>query len=159
MRTSKWALVAYLAIIVFGILTAVPNVLTPAQQERFGSYLPAKPVTLGLDLKGGSHLVLEVDSTALAKARMDVLLNDVRGILRTSGERASGARLNGNTLVITPSDQAAFDTSWCLRMNQSPRVMRSSGGALRARLPLPAWASTQSPMDFCTGASSEASVP
>lgn len=109
MRTSKWALLAYIAIILFGVLTAVPNILTPSQLERFGGYLPAKPVTLGLDLKGGSHLVLEVDSAALTKARMDVLLNDVRGILRTAGERASAARLNGDALVITLTDQAAFD--------------------------------------------------
>lgn len=109
MRTSKWALLAYIAIILFGVLTAVPNVLTPSQLERFGGYLPAKPVTLGLDLKGGSHLVLEVDSAALTKARMDVLLNDARGILRTAGERASAARLNGDALVITLADQAAFD--------------------------------------------------
>lgn len=109
MRTSKWALAAYLAIIVFGILTAVPNILTPAQLETFGRYLPAKPVTLGLDLKGGSHLVLEVDSAALTKARMDVLLNDVRGILRTAGERASAARLSGNTIVVTPTTPEARD--------------------------------------------------
>ncbi len=109
MRTSRWALLAYIVIILFGVLTAVPNVLTPSQLERFGGYLPAKPVTLGLDLKGGSHLVLEVDSAALTKARMDVLLNDARGILRTAGERASAARLNGDALVITLADQAAFD--------------------------------------------------
>jgi SecD/SecF fusion protein len=88
MKTSKWALLVYIAIILFGVLAAVPNVLTSEQQAKFGSYLPANPVTLGLDLKGGSHLVLEVDAAALRKARMDVLLNDTRAILRTAGERA-----------------------------------------------------------------------
>ncbi|QRM55000.1 protein translocase subunit SecD [Sinorhizobium sp. BG8] len=109
MRTSKWSLVAYIAIILFGVLTAVPNILSPAQLQSFGRYLPANPVTLGLDLKGGSHLVLEVDSAALRKARMDVLLNDVRAILRTAGERASAARLNGSELTITLPDQASLD--------------------------------------------------
>src|SRR5690606_12908376 len=74
-----------------------------------GRYLPANPVTLGLDLKGGSHLVLEVDSAALRKARMDTLLNDARAILRKAGERASAARLNGATLTITLPDQDALD--------------------------------------------------
>ncbi|MCP8895600.1 protein translocase subunit SecD [Shinella daejeonensis] len=109
MRISKWHLLTYAAIILFGVLAAVPNVLTPQQQEVFGRFLPAKPVTLGLDLKGGSHLVLEVDSAALRKARMDTLLNDARAILRTAGERASAARLAGTTLTITLADQAARD--------------------------------------------------
>jgi SecD/SecF fusion protein len=109
MRTSKWSLVLYSLVILFGVLTAVPNVLTSSQLETFGQYLPAKPVTLGLDLKGGSHLVLEVDSAALRKARMDVLLNDARAVLRTAGERASAARLSGNTLTITLADQTALD--------------------------------------------------
>jgi SecD/SecF fusion protein len=109
MKTSKWALLVYIAIILFGVLAAVPNVLTSEQQAKFGSYLPANPVTLGLDLKGGSHLVLEVDAAALRKARMDVLLNDTRAILRTAGERASAARLSGTTLTITLPDQATLD--------------------------------------------------
>jgi SecD/SecF fusion protein len=109
MKTSKWALMVYAVIILFGMLAAVPNVLTSEQQAKFGRYLPANPVTLGLDLKGGSHLVLEVDSAALRKARMDTLLNDARAILRKAGERASAARLNGATLTITLPDQDALD--------------------------------------------------
>ncbi|MFC3071869.1 protein translocase subunit SecD [Shinella pollutisoli] len=109
MRISKWHLVVYAAITLFGVLAAVPNILTPAQQATFGHYFPARPVTLGLDLKGGSHLVLEVDSAALRKARMDALLNDARAILRRAGERASAARLSGTTLTITLADQAALD--------------------------------------------------
>ncbi|MDX3928647.1 MAG: protein translocase subunit SecD [Shinella sp.] len=109
MRISKWTLLVYAAVILFGTLTALPNVLSPAALERFGRFLPANPVTLGLDLRGGSHLVLEVDGAALRKARMDVLLNDARGILRTAGERASAARLNGNEVTITLPDQATLD--------------------------------------------------
>ncbi len=109
MKTSKWALIVSTLLILFGVFAAVPNVLTPEQQAKYGRYLPANPVTLGLDLKGGSHLVLEVDSAALRKARMDALLNDTRAILRTAGERASAARLNGTTLTVTLPDQAALD--------------------------------------------------
>lgn len=109
MRISKWHLVVYAVITLFGVLAAVPNVLTPSQQATFGHYFPARPVTLGLDLKGGSHLVLEVDSAALRKARMDSLLNDTRAILRKAGERASAARLSGATLTITLADEAALD--------------------------------------------------
>jgi len=35
---------------------------------------PKNPVTLGLDLRGGSHLVLEVDGSGLVKERLQVAL-------------------------------------------------------------------------------------
>ena len=52
MRTSKWAVLAYVAIILFGILAALPNVLPVAVQQQYAAFLPVNPVTLGLDLKG-----------------------------------------------------------------------------------------------------------
>ena len=107
MRTSKWSLATYLAIIFFGILTALPNVLPSSVLEKYGQFLPANPVTLGLDLRGGSHLVLEVDSAALRKARLNVVLNDIRAILRREGQRASAARLDGNDVVVSLPDEEA----------------------------------------------------
>ena len=82
MRTSKWAILAYVAITLFGIIAALPNVLPASVQQQYASFLPVKPVTLGLDLKGGSHLVLEVDAAGLRQARLNTLLDDIRGALR-----------------------------------------------------------------------------
>ncbi|MCF3639452.1 protein translocase subunit SecD [Rhizobium sp. TRM95111] len=109
MRISKWSLAAYLIIIFFGVLTAVPNILPSSVLQSYGRFLPANPVTLGLDLRGGSHLVLEVDAEALRKARIDVALNDIRGILRQDGQRSSAVRANGDQLVISLPDQEAMD--------------------------------------------------
>ncbi len=106
MRTSKWAMLAYAAITLFGILAALPNILTPAQQQQFASYLPVGPVTLGLDLKGGSHLVLEVDAAGLRQARLNTLLDDTRGALRAERIPASSARINGDAVVVTIADEA-----------------------------------------------------
>ncbi|WEZ84515.1 protein translocase subunit SecD [Rhizobium sp. 32-5/1] len=106
MRTSKWAVLAYVAITLFGILAALPNILTPAQQQQFASYLPVGPVTLGLDLKGGSHLVLEVDAAGLRQARLNTLLDDTRGALRAERIPASSARINGDAVVVTIPDEA-----------------------------------------------------
>ena len=43
MRTSKWSLATYIAIIFFGILTAIPNILPPSALQSFGQFLPANP--------------------------------------------------------------------------------------------------------------------
>ncbi|OAP41134.1 preprotein translocase subunit SecD [Sinorhizobium glycinis] len=106
MRTSRWAVLAYVAIIIFGCLAAVPSVLTPAVRERFASVLPFKPVTLGLDLRGGSHLVLEVDGAGLQKARLNSLLDDTRRVLRGERVSASSARISGNSVTVNVADPA-----------------------------------------------------
>lgn len=72
----------YLAIIVAGLLFALPNVLPASVLERWPSVLPGKPVALGLDLRGGSHLVLEVDGTDLRRERLRSLGDDARRMLR-----------------------------------------------------------------------------
>ncbi|MEY9782476.1 protein translocase subunit SecD [Sinorhizobium fredii] len=106
MRTSRWAVLAYVAIIIFGCLAAVPSVLTPAMREQFASLLPFKPVTLGLDLRGGSHLVLEVDGAGLQKARLNSLLDDTRRVLRGERVSASSARISGNSVAVNVTDAA-----------------------------------------------------
>ena len=66
MRTSAWRLVVYALIILAGVMTALPNLLTQRQLDALPDWLPKEQVTLGLDLRGGAHLVLEIDTQALA---------------------------------------------------------------------------------------------
>lgn len=109
MRTSKWAIIAYVAVILFGCIAALPNALSPAQREQFGAWLPVKPVTLGLDLKGGSHLVLEVDAAGLRKARLETLLDDTRRALRGERIPASSARISGDAVTVKIDDPADLE--------------------------------------------------
>ncbi|MCA1491190.1 protein translocase subunit SecD [Sinorhizobium alkalisoli] len=106
MRTSRWAILAYVAIAIFGCLAALPSMLPPAMRQQFTSVLPFEPVTLGLDLKGGSHLVLEVDGAGLQKARLNTLLDDTRRALRGERVSASSARISGNMVTVSIPDPA-----------------------------------------------------
>ncbi|WP_035691616.1 protein translocase subunit SecD [Azospirillum halopraeferens] len=100
MRTPRWRLVTYAVILLVGILAALPNLLSPRQLAALPSWLPAHPVTLGLDLKGGSHLVLEVDAAALVAERVGTLATDARAALREAGIAVRSAGTEGNTVVI-----------------------------------------------------------
>ncbi len=82
MKNSPYLVALYLAIIVAGLFFALPNVLPASVLERWPAYLPKQPVSLGLDLRGGSHLVLEVDGTELQKERLRNLAEDARRTLR-----------------------------------------------------------------------------
>lgn len=67
MVPSKWKLVLYGLVIVIGSLIALPSLLSSQQLEAWPDWLPRKQVALGLDLRGGAHLVLEIDERALQK--------------------------------------------------------------------------------------------
>ncbi len=62
-----------------GILLCIPNVMAPP-----AAWLPWRTVHLGLDLRGGSYLLMQVDMQAVVKERLDGLLDSVRQALRPS---------------------------------------------------------------------------
>ena len=61
---------------------AVPNFFSKDQLNSFPSFIPKQQVNLGLDLQGGSHLLLEVDTVEIIKERLENLNSDVRSVLK-----------------------------------------------------------------------------
>jgi SecD/SecF fusion protein len=104
MRTSKGVMWAYALIILAGVIAALPNLFTQKQLAAMPSWLPKHQITLGLDLQGGSHLVLEIDSAALKHDRLQSLLADARTTLRKDGIKADSVRLAGNAIVVAVAD-------------------------------------------------------
>ena len=48
------------------------------------NFLPGKSINLGLDLKGGSYLLLKADMDIVFSEKLETLLSDVRSALRKS---------------------------------------------------------------------------
>jgi preprotein translocase subunit SecD len=61
--------------------------------------LHANPMYLGLDLRGGIHLMLQVDMAGAIDKRIDTLTSDIRTALRGKDVRGRTAR-EGNTIVM-----------------------------------------------------------
>ena len=104
MFPSRWKLASYALVVLVGCLVAAPNLFTRDQLSMLPSWLPTPRVTLGLDLKGGSHLVLEVDAAAVARERLDAIVDGARTALREAG--VSGARVvvSDDTVVVRLAD-------------------------------------------------------
>jgi SecD/SecF fusion protein len=75
-RTAIIALVAIL-----GVLFAVPSFLPQDVRDAWPSFLPKQTVVLGLDLQGGSHLLLQVNEDGIVSERLQNLRRDVRNTL------------------------------------------------------------------------------
>ncbi len=84
---ARWKKILIIAVCALGILYSLPNVIgKDARQfiaDKLPAVVPSKTVNLGLDLQGGSHLLLQVDLSAVMKDRSSSLLNSLRPELRS----------------------------------------------------------------------------
>ncbi len=101
MRTPRWVVVTYVILILAGVLAALPNMFTPQQLAALPNWVPKQQITLGLDLQGGSHLVLEVDAAALKTDRLRSLLDDMRNTLRKERIDSRSARISSGVITVT----------------------------------------------------------
>lgn len=78
----SWRMVALGLCGLWGILMALPSFLPAHVRQSLPGWLPQKAVTLGLDLQGGVHLVLEVEEQELVKEKYAQLVGFLRKELR-----------------------------------------------------------------------------
>ncbi|HZV83367.1 MAG TPA: protein translocase subunit SecD, partial [Brevundimonas sp.] len=103
---SRWKVILLVLSLLFGLLFAYPNVLTPAQREALPGWLPSSGVNLGLDLQGGSYLLLEVDLPAMRAKRMANLVEDARLTMSEARIGVASIARQDNGVLITLSDPA-----------------------------------------------------
>jgi protein-export membrane protein SecD len=82
---APWKIWSIVAAVVLAILLALPNLLPPATQVWLAERTIARPMTLGLDLQGGSSVLLEVDRKDLQKNLTTHLIGDIRRALSDAG--------------------------------------------------------------------------
>ena len=80
----RWKTISISIILVLGILFSIPSFLPEKARDSLPAFMQAK-VNLGLDLAGGSHLLLEADVADLRKTQLTNMEKTVRAAMR--GER------------------------------------------------------------------------
>jgi preprotein translocase subunit SecD len=122
MYFSRLKAAAILGVCLLGLLVSLPNVL-PAP----ASWIPWRTVHLGLDLKGGSYLLMEVDMKAVIKERLDGLVDAVRQALRPGGifYQTLEAQPEQNRVLLRLRDPAKSDAAMAAL---APLVQRDGPG-------------------------------
>lgn len=82
LQLSAWKRFLIIAAVLLSILYAAPNFLPKDTLANLPGWLPHKSVNLGLDLQGGSHILLQVDLSSVIKQRSDDIVSSLRPILR-----------------------------------------------------------------------------
>ena len=104
---SRAKIIAILLVCLAGILTTLPNFVPKASLETWPSWIPHKQLSLGLDLKGGAHLLLEMDTKELKEKWLQSIRDDARGAMRTA-RIVNTAGIRDGSVIITvdnPADQ------------------------------------------------------
>jgi protein-export membrane protein SecD len=103
LQFQSWKVILILGACLIGLLTAFPNVMPSTWQNwvaRNLSIIPHRPITLGLDLRGGSYVLFEAKIDVAIKDRLQSLLEDVRGGLRKAKITYSGLSTSDNSVTV-----------------------------------------------------------
>ncbi|MBI3705554.1 MAG: protein translocase subunit SecD [Rhizobiales bacterium] len=105
---TRWkaAAIALTAFVV--CLFAVPNFLPEKMVQSWPKWAQ-RHVVLGLDLQGGSHILLEVDSNAVRKEKLEATRDDVRRVLRDVRVGYTGLVVRGNSVEVRIREGQNFE--------------------------------------------------
>jgi preprotein translocase subunit SecD len=96
---TRWKAAAILLTALFVCLCAVPNFFPESTVKRWPAWAQ-RHIVLGLDLQGGSHLLLQVDAGAVRKERLQSLSDDVLRVLRQARIQFTGRAIVGNSVQV-----------------------------------------------------------
>jgi preprotein translocase subunit SecD len=94
---ATWKIWTILILVGLGVIFASPNLVPAERAAELPNWLPHRQINLGLDLQGGSYLLLEVDVNSVMRDRLNNLMDGVRQVSRTSRVPISNLAIDGTT--------------------------------------------------------------
>jgi preprotein translocase subunit SecD len=107
---TRWRALAIILTALVVCLCAVPNFFPEASVKTWPTWAQRRLV-LGLDLQGGSYLLLEVDANAVKKDKLDQLRDDVRRILRDTKIAYTGLAVKADSVEVRVSKDTDLPTA------------------------------------------------
>src|SRR5947207_2138215 len=134
LQIATWVRVLIGLLLLGGVLIALPNAIPPNVLERLPRWLPTNTVSLGLDLRGGSSILEEVQLDQALKDKIESLHADLRLGLRKGHIGFDNLTASGNdTVSVHILDPQRFEEARTIVSNLNPTVSTSLlGGGSRA---------------------------
>jgi preprotein translocase subunit SecD len=96
---TRWRAAGILLTALIVCLFALPNFFSENTVRAWPSFAQ-RHIVLGLDLQGGSSLLLEVDTAAVRKEKLQGIADDVLRILRQARVPFTGRAIHGNSVEV-----------------------------------------------------------
>src|SRR5215472_14866822 len=106
---AGWKIALICAVCALGVILAAPNLFSPSVLARLPDFAPRNQVALGLDLRGGSYLLLEVDVAAAERERLNGIIDNVRHALRDANIGYLGLAVQGDAIVFRVREPGRID--------------------------------------------------
>ncbi len=127
-QISKWKIFLILCVCLYGFVYASPNFVSALSQQGEGAWLPHKTVNLGLDLRGGAHLLYEVDMDGVFEQRVDGMQNEYAEMMKgLKVEYVVPIQTTDRGVDIILKNAADADKIKALIRKNDPRLYVSSG--------------------------------
>lgn len=111
---ERWKIIAIGLVCLTGIVFAMPNLFSKQTVEGWPAWMPHKQLSLGLDLRGGAHLLLAMDTKELEKDWLLTLRDDVRKQLREGKIGFTGIGIVGNAVQVRLAKPEDLDKAYDL---------------------------------------------
>jgi preprotein translocase subunit SecD len=122
---TRWKALGIILIALVVCLCAVPNFFPEARVKTWPAWAQRRLV-LGLDLQGGSYLLLEVDSNYVKKEKLDQVRDDVRRTLRETKIGYTGLATKGDSVEV----RITKDTDQATALSKLRELSQPLGGLL-----------------------------
>lgn len=117
----------------FFVILAIPSLMTESARTHIPGWLPHRAVSLGLDLQGGSHLLLKVDFVTYKREQLNNMADEIRSILREAKIGYRGLSVSdGKVIFSLREDAAATDIPALIRKKNSDINVTAASGHYEA---------------------------
>ncbi|PWS35788.1 protein translocase subunit SecDF [Falsiroseomonas bella] len=123
MYFARWKALAIAGVCLLGVLMSLPNLLP---RDSMPGWM--RQISLGLDLRGGSYLLLEVDTSAMVRERLEGLVDTVRRGAATANPRILYTGLNADQA----QRRVSLRVSDPARANDVARILRDAAISVNA---------------------------
>ncbi|MGN6466352.1 MAG: protein translocase subunit SecD, partial [Rhizobiaceae bacterium] len=108
---SRWKTVLIWLAVLAGVVFTAPNLFPKSTLDKLPNWLPKKQMTLGLDLQGGSHILLQLDRKSLVEERLNATRDEIRSKLRDARIGYVGLSGSGKSVQVRIRDLSQLDAA------------------------------------------------
>ncbi len=108
---SRWGALVTLFLSVASVVFALPNIIPISTYEKLPSWAQLPRMPLGLDLRGGTHLLYQIDTAQLKKDWLQSIQIDARRALSEEKVAHQGAVITANQVRVTLKDPDKMDVA------------------------------------------------
>lgn len=108
-RVSLFQTLCLVMVAIFGLVLAAPNIFPRSVLQTLPQWIPKNKMVLGLDLQGGSHLLIQIQQEGVLKERIEDISTAVRSKLFNQNQLFVSINAQDRGIIVQLSDPTQSD--------------------------------------------------